>query len=74
VSEYIMIGQTDNGNCGCPWLTWGNEEFNDDNAPNEVLRDFERHDLKDLSRLQLSRYNSSEVKTSNTVSFKRRVT
>lgn len=23
VLEYILIGETDNGICGCPWKTWG---------------------------------------------------
>ena len=68
-----MIGQKDDGNCGCPWLTWGNEAFRGDNDDSVVvgLDRFDRVDLDDLSVLQLSRYNSSEGKNSNTVSFRR---
>ena len=72
VSEYIMIGETDDGNCGCPWLSWGNENFRTDKEELEKWDKFERVDLHHLSELQLSRYNSNEAKTSATVSFRRR--
>ncbi|KAG0624895.1 hypothetical protein M758_2G012000 [Ceratodon purpureus] len=55
VREYILIGETDNGICGCPWETWGyspawdwsesddSDSSSSDNngvlAPNSVITD-----------------------------------
>merc|ERR1712070_727533 len=27
VDEYILIGEADDGTCGCNWKTWGNRAF-----------------------------------------------
>lgn len=56
VREYILIGETDNGICGCPWETWGfsspldwdesddsdtGDSDNGDLVPNSVIIDSE---------------------------------
>ena len=89
--EYILIGESDDGNCGHNWYTWGNAEFydyqdsKDNNEEGEVLVDmndvpippylldgYERLDLDDLSKLQFSRFDSSDSSVGCTVSFRRK--
>lgn len=85
VDEYILIGESDDGNCGDNWLTFGNPEFRDDIHLSEeeskqmdasvippYKRDgFVRVDLDDLSKMQYSRFDSSVSSSSKTISFRR---
>merc|ERR1712060_530383 len=86
VYEYILIGETDNGNCAHKWYTWGNPDYNNYNR-NWEARDesieaytvmppyqadrYERVDLEDLSELQYARFDTSKSRCSSTVSFRK---
>ena len=78
VDEYILIGETDNGSCGNKWLTWGNPKFrpDDDDTIDAPFRvdGYERQNLSELSKLQLSRYDGKNSRSSSTVSFRKSVT
>ena len=77
VNEYILIGESDNGSCGHNWLTWGNKDFHtvtddaDTAIPPYVDEMFLRNDLASIAKLQLSRYDSVDSRSSNTVSFRK---
>lgn len=77
VTEYILIGEADDGQCGDHWETWGNPEFNergDSSAIAPFERDgFERRDLVSLLPYQFSRYDSAISKEGTTVSFRRKL-
>lgn len=65
VREYLLIGETDWGYCGNPWLTWG---------PPYILDGFERFDLDDISKYQICWSDGSPYHNihSKTVSFRRK--
>eukprot|EP00956_Cyclotella_meneghiniana_P032288 scaffold87956_cov72-Cyclotella_meneghiniana.AAC.3 len=74
--EYILIGETDDGTCGHNWYTWGNRHFNpnpndDAELPPHTKDGYTRVDLKDLSKLQFSRFDCKRSSESGTVSFRR---
>lgn len=74
VDEYILIGQSDDGNCGDNWLTWGNNEYRDEDHPSvppHVHDGFERIDLHEISKLQFSRFDTQKSNSSSTVSFRK---
>lgn len=77
VAEYVLVGEADFGVCGDNWRTWGNEAFRPEERAAEAvphLADgWERHDLPDLARWQMQRYDSDVVAgNSTTVSFRKR--
>jgi len=80
--EIILIGECDDGNCGDNWATWGNPEFREEDAEDELqdnnlhvpsyeIDGYKRNDLVDLSRLQFSRFDSSVSSNSKSVSFRK---
>ena len=85
VDEYILIGESDDGNCGHNWHTWGNPEFFEGNdvivdekgvvnrnlIPDYALSGYKRNDLEDLSKLQFSRFDSKVSSGSKTISFRK---
>lgn len=85
VDEYILIGESDDGNCGDNWLTFGNPDFKDDiyldkgeaksMKPSVIAPykadGYKRIDLAHLSKLQYSRFDSSVSGSSKTISFRR---
>jgi hypothetical protein len=86
--EYILIGESDDGNCGDNWMTWGNPDFFDsaiegpagrqndeiatDMIPPYSMDGYVRTNLDELSKLQFSRFDSRESSTSSTVSFRQK--
>lgn len=77
VQEYILIGETDRGCCGDEWKTWGWSWEEDDEGEKRVppyeADGFERHNLDDLSLLQICRTDEpGRYFHSRTVSFIRR--
>lgn len=83
LAEYVVIGEAWDGCCGHNWRTHGNPTFSDEASeprPDRVggqtpyARDgFEKRELRDLSKLQLSRYDCKPFAgSSKTFSFRRR--
>jgi hypothetical protein len=85
VSEYILIGEYDDGNCGDNWRTWGNIEsrLDDPDTPEEEedyssivplyeAEGYKRVELTDLSKFHLSRFDSSVSSGSKTFAFRRK--
>ncbi|MFA4846036.1 MAG: hypothetical protein WC654_05755 [Patescibacteria group bacterium] len=77
VDEYILIGETDDGNCGDAWRTWGISDSPFHEGAGKVapyLADgFERKDLDDVSKQQICRTDElGEYFHSKTVSFRRK--
>ncbi|KAL7752916.1 hypothetical protein RI367_001365 [Sorochytrium milnesiophthora] len=70
VQEYVLIGETDHGVSGNAWLTWGltaNPREGDD-----WTRRWRRHDLQDISLLQIGRSDTPWVPgKSRTVAWRR---
>jgi hypothetical protein len=82
VSEYILIGEADDGQCGNNWETWGNPAYRGDDplqAPDSynlvpapyVIDGYQRSELKQLLPYQFSRHDSKFSKNGTTVTFKR---
>lgn len=79
VEEYILIGECDDGTCGDNWLTWGNADaYECEDGNKKPVRvapyaedGYERVDLEELSRLQVSRFDCKRSSESKTVSFRR---
>jgi hypothetical protein len=77
VKEYLLIGEPDEGSCGDPWDTWGRDHtrnapgtFDANWIPPHEADGFTRHNLKDLSELQLSRLSVIYLQErSETVAF-----
>lgn len=83
LEEYILIGETDFGRCGEPWLTWGvhypdDENFFKGKKPPYEKDNFEKIPLKNISKKEICRYdylgeNGEFVQHSETVSFRRKL-
>jgi hypothetical protein len=80
VKEYILIGESDDGNCGCNWETWGNPEFCEDDAIDDTVRavrpayeadSYKRFNLSTLTPFQFSRFDSADSANSATISFRK---
>jgi hypothetical protein len=77
VKEYILIGESDDGNCGCNWETWGNPEFRDDDDIDDSVRpayevdSYKRFNLSTLTPFQFSRFDSADSANSATISFRK---
>lgn len=75
VSEYILIGESYDGNCGDNWETWGNPEFRSDDDSREVppyeQDGYEPFHLSNLSPYSFSRFDSSDSSNSATVAFRK---
>ena len=77
VNEYILIGEPIGGNCGHPWLTWGEtQEEETDQSPPYAEDGFTMEELDDLSKFQVCRTDrpdqlGEEESHSSTVSFMR---
>ena len=78
VDEYILIGESDDGNCGHNWLTFGNRSFMESDvekgsstsAPYEA-DGYKRNELEQLTKLQFSRFDSVVSSASKTISFRK---
>jgi len=80
-NEYILIGESDDGNCGHNWFTWGNISFLDQKYTKEVegvkvqppyvVDGYKRIDMEELSKVQVSRFDSSVSSASKTVCFRK---
>ena len=77
VDEYILIGESDDGNCGDNWETWGNPEFRDSDDTNTLppfkADGYEASTLKSLTPHSFSIFDSRDSSNSTTVSFRRTV-
>lgn len=75
VAEYILIGESHDGNCGDNWETWGNPEFRRDDDSREIppyeLDGYEPFHLWNLSPYSFSRFDSSDSSNSATVAFRK---
>ena len=86
VSEYVLVGEADDGCCGDNWLTWGNPHFAPGATrtspaaagttappqPPYALEGWTRHALPEVDKFQLSRYDSEDfVGNSCSVAFRR---
>ena len=87
VYEYILIGESDDGNCGHVWHTWGNPDYsyynywsreaNDEDVeacavmPPYQFDGYERIDLEYVSELQYARFDTCKSRCSNTISFRK---
>ena len=75
VDEYILIGESHDGNCGDNWQTWGNPDFRDDDdegqKPPHQVDGYETFNLSKLSPHSFSRFDSADSSNSATVSFRK---
>lgn len=75
VKEYILIGESDDGNCGCNWETWGNPVFREDDddrtSPAYKMDRYKRRSLSSLAPYQFSRFDSADSINSTTISFRK---
>jgi len=79
VQEYVLVGEADDGCCGDNWLTWGNPAFAPAGAGGvesggaaKAHGGWSRQDLPEVTKLQLSRFDSADfVGNSCTVAFRR---
>jgi hypothetical protein len=83
VDEYILVGEADDGTCGCNYLTWGNPDFKNfarieegDLTPQEIpgyeKDGYIRSDIDALAAHQFSRFDCEVSKSGKTVSFRRK--
>ena len=75
VDEYILIGESHDGNCGDNWETWGNPEFrHGDDAiamPPFEADGYKVSTLDSLTPHSFSIFDSQDSSNSTTVSFRR---
>jgi len=84
VDEYILIGESDDGQCGDHWETWGNAYFLPDDMQEDTDRSavitapyaadgYVRRNLDRLVPFQFSRFDSRRRKAGRTVSFRKEI-
>lgn len=75
IDEYILIGESHDGNCGDNWETWGNPEFRhcDDaiQLPPFEADGYKASTLESLAPHSFSIFDSQDSANSTTVSFRR---
>lgn len=74
--EYILIGESDGGQCGDNWKTWGIKAYDDPSEDRQVppykAEGFEKKDMGDLRKHQVCGTDyPGEFRHSTSVSFKR---
>ena len=83
VHEYVLLGEAYDGACGHNWATWGNPDFQDDEATPDDQRPvarapyeidgFSTHEIREVSRWMLSRFDGrgEDAYSTCAVSFRR---
>jgi hypothetical protein len=76
VQEYILIGESYDGNCGHNWKTWGNigyldEENQESSLPPFLIDGYEASILTQLTPHTFSRFDSVDSSNGVTVSFRK---
>jgi hypothetical protein len=76
VEEYILIGESYDGNCGHNWKTWGNRGYLDDDSKQTFIPPFEADGyeasiIPQLTPHTFSRFDSIDSSNGVTVSFRK---